>query len=149
MMQHELQPGGSKAQSRKRRGRGESSGLGKTSGRGHKGCNARSGGGVRPGYEGGQTVLMRRIPKRGFSNFQFATTYSVVNLDFIAKRFEDNQVVDPDSLAEKGLIRSPKCRVKILGRGDLGRKLTVKAHKASQSAMQAIQSAGGTFEEIR
>ena len=147
MKLHELQPAEGSKSSRKRVGRGTGSGLGKTSGRGHKGQNARSGGGVRPGFEGGQNPLYRRLPKRGFNNARFATEFAIVNLDQL-NRFADGTEVTPELLLAEGVLRNPRDGVKILGNGDLTVKLTVKAHKFSQSAADKIQAAGGKTEVI-
>ena len=147
MKLHELQPAEGSKSSRKRVGRGTGSGLGKTSGRGHKGQNARSGGGVRPGFEGGQNPLYRRLPKRGFNNARFATEFAIVNLDQL-NRFADGTEVTPELLLAEGVLRNPKDGIKVLGNGDLTVKLTVKAHKFSQSAADKIQAAGGKTEVI-
>lgn len=147
MKLHELQPAEGSKFSRKRVGRGTGSGLGKTSGRGHKGQNARSGGGVRLGFEGGQNPLYRRLPKRGFNNARFATEYAIVNLDQL-NRFADGTEVTPELLLAEGVLRNPKDGIKVLGNGDLTVKLTVKAHKFSQSAADKIQAAGGKTEVI-
>ena len=132
----------------KRLGRGIGSGLGKTSGKGHKGQWARSGGGVRPGFEGGQMPLIRRVPKRGFNN-HFRKVYSVVNLS-VLEGFEANSVVDMEVLNEKGLIKIVKGSVglKVLGNGTLTKALTVKAAAFSASAKEAIEKVGGTVEQI-
>ena len=132
----------------KRLGRGIGSGLGKTSGKGHKGQWARSGGGVRPGFEGGQMPLIRRIPKRGFNN-HFKKVYSIVNLS-VLEGFEANSVVDMEVLNEKGLIKVIKGSIglKVLGNGTLTKALTVKAASFSASAKEAIEKAGGTVEQI-
>ena len=132
----------------KRLGRGIGSGLGKTSGKGHKGQWARSGGGVRPGFEGGQMPLIRRIPKRGFNNY-FKKSYSIVNLS-VLDTFEAGAVVDINSLVEKGLIKLVKGGVglKVLGNGELKKALTVKANAFSAQAKEAIEKAGGTAEQI-
>lgn len=132
----------------KRLGRGIGSGLGKTSGKGHKGQWARSGGGVRPGFEGGQMPLIRRIPKRGFNNY-FKKSYSIVNLS-VLDTFEAGAVVDINALAEKGLIKLVKGGVglKVLGNGELKKALTVKANAFSAQAKEAIEKAGGTAEQI-
>ena len=132
----------------KRLGRGIGSGLGKTSGKGHKGQWARSGGGVRPGFEGGQMPLIRRIPKRGFNN-HFRKVYSIVNLS-VLEGFEANSVVDMQVLNEKGLIKVVKGSIglKVLGNGTLTKALTVKAASFSASAKDAIEKAGGKIEEI-
>ncbi len=131
---------------RKRVGRGPGSGLGKTSGRGQKGQNARSGGGVRPGFEGGQTPLARRLPKRGFTNIN-RKEYAVVNVEDL-NRFEDGTVVTPALLKEVGLVRKELNGVKILGNGDLTKKLNVTAAKFSKSAVEAIEKAGGKAEVL-
>ncbi len=134
--------------SKKRLGRGIGSGLGKTSGKGHKGQWARSGGGVRPGFEGGQMPLTRRVPKRGFNN-HFRVVYAVVNLDKLSV-FEAGTVVDYDVLLENGLIKEVKnaAGLKVLGGGKLDVALTVKAAKFSESAKEAIEAAGGSAEEV-
>jgi large subunit ribosomal protein L15 len=147
MKLHELQPTEGSKFGRKRVGRGTGSGLGKTSGRGHKGQNARSGGGVRPGFEGGQNPLYRRLPKRGFNNDRFATVFAIVNLDQL-NGFADGTEVTPELLLSEGILKNPKDGIKILGNGDLTVKLTVKAHKFSQSAADKIQAAGGKTEVI-
>ena len=132
----------------KRLGRGIGSGLGKTSGKGHKGQWARSGGGVRPGFEGGQMPLIRRIPKRGFNN-HFTKTYSIVNLS-VLENFENGAVIDMAVLAEKGLIKVLKdcAGLKVLGNGSLTKAITVKAERFSASAKEAIEKAGGKAEQI-
>ena len=144
----ELSPAIGSVTSRKRLGRGIGSGLGKTSGKGHKGQWARSGGGVRPGFEGGQMPLIRRIPKRGFNN-HFRKVYSIVNLS-VLEGFEANSVVDMQILNEKGLIKVVKGSIglKVLGNGTLTKALTVKAASFSASAKDAIEKAGGKIEEI-
>ncbi len=133
---------------KRRLGRGIGSGLGKTSGKGHKGQWARSGGGVRPGFEGGQMPLIRRIPKRGFNN-HFRKEYSIVNLS-VLESFEAGSVVDINLLAEKGLIKLVKDSVglKVLGNGTLSKAITVKASAFSASAKEAIEKVGGTVEQI-
>ncbi|TJY38850.1 50S ribosomal protein L15 [Cohnella pontilimi] len=147
MKLHELQPAEGSKFSRKRVGRGTGSGLGKTSGRGHKGQNARSGGGVRPGFEGGQNPLYRRLPKRGFNNDRFATVYAIVNLDQL-NGFAAGTEVTPELLLSEGILKNPKDGIKVLGNGELNVQLTVKAHKFSQSAAEKIQAAGGKTEVI-
>ena len=144
----ELSPAMGATTSKKRLGRGIGSGLGKTSGKGHKGQWARSGGGVRPGFEGGQMPLIRRIPKRGFNN-HFRKVYSIVNLS-ILEGFEANSVVDMQVLNEKGLIKVLKGSVglKVLGNGTLTKSLTVKASSFSASAKDAIEKAGGKAEQV-
>ena len=132
----------------KRLGRGSSSGTGKTSGRGQKGQNARSGGGVRPGFEGGQLPLYRRLPKRGFNNAQFRTEFATINLSDLNKHFNDGDVVSPELLKEKGIIKKQLCGIKVLGNGELEKKLTIKAHRFSSSAVTKIESAGGKAEVI-
>lgn len=144
---HTIQPAVGATTSEKRLGRGIGSGLGKTSGKGHKGQWARSGGGVRPGFEGGQTPLARRLPKRGFNN-KFAIEYDIVNLDSL-NVFEDGTVVTPELLAENGIVTvKNNGGVKVLGNGQLTKKLTVKADKFSASAKAAIEAAGGVAEVI-
>ncbi len=132
---------------RKRVGRGVGSGLGKTSGKGHKGQNARSGGGVRPGFEGGQLPLFRRLPKRGFKNALFKTRYAVINLSDLDK-FEEGAVVTPELLKEMGLIKKQLDGVKVLAKGTLTKKLTVKANKFSDAALREIEKIGGKAEVI-
>ena len=132
---------------RKRVGRGIGSGLGKTSGKGHKGQNARSGGGVRPGFEGGQLPLFRRLPKRGFSNAPFKTEYAVINLSDL-NRFEDGAVVTPELLKEMGLVKQQLDGIKVLGNGTLEKKLVVKAHKFSNVAQEQIEKLGGKAEVL-
>ena len=143
---HTLQPAVGAVKSDKRLGRGIGSGLGKTSGKGHKGQWARSGGGVRPGFEGGQTPLVRRLPKRGFNN-KFAVKYDIVNLDAL-NVFEEGTVVTPELLAELRIVTNKNNGVKVLGNGQLTKKLTVKADKFSASAKAAIEAAGGVAEVI-
>ena len=143
MKLHELKPNPGSTHSKKRKGRGPGSGLGKTSGRGHKGQNARSGGGTRPGFEGGQTPLFRRIPKRGFSNARFKTVYATVNISDL-NRFDDGTDVNPALLKEVGLVKNERDGIKILGNGKLEKKLNVTAHKFSESAVTAIVKLGGT-----
>lgn len=140
----ELRPAKGTRHAKKRVGRGPGSGTGKTSGRGHKGQGSRSGGGVRPGFEGGQMPLTRRVPKRGFHN-PFRTRYTPVNLDGLGL-FEAGQEVSPDLLREKGLLG--RGLVKILGRGELDKPLTVKAHGFSRSAREKIEAAGGRAEVL-
>lgn len=132
---------------RKRVGRGTGSGLGKTSGKGHKGQNARSGGGVRLGFEGGQLPLFRRLPKRGFSNAMFKTTYAVLNLSDLNK-FEENTTVTPELLKEMGILKNQLDGVKILGNGTLEKKLIVKANQFSKKAQEEIEKLGGKAEVI-
>ena len=141
-----LHPAPGARRARKRVGRGPGSGLGKTAGRGHKGFNARSGGGTAPGYEGGQMPLQRRLPKRGFHN-PFRKQTVVVNLASLS-RFEAGSVVDPEALVKAGLASKNDERIKILGEGKLDRKLTIRAHAASKSAREAIEGQGGSFEVV-
>lgn len=135
-----IKSGGRKT--RKRIGRGEGGGRGKTSGRGHKGQRARSGSSLRPGFESGHVPLYRKLPKRGFSNFQFRVEYSVVNVGDLERVSGDT--VDKESLVAAGLVRSSAKRIKILGEGELTRSLSVSAHKFSGSAKEKIEKAGGT-----
>ena len=146
MKLHELSPAFGSNQESKRKGRGAGSGNGKTAGKGHKGQKARSGGGVRPGFEGGQMPLQRRVPKRGFNNI-FATRYSNVNVADLNK-FEDGAVVDLKAIMEKGLVKNPLDGIKVLGDGELTVKLTVKASAFSASAKEKSEKAGGTVEVI-
>jgi len=146
MKLHELRPAEGSVRAKKRVGRGIGSGLGKTSGRGQKGQKARSGGGVRPGFEGGQMPLSRRLPKRGFTNI-FAKEYAEVNVQDLDV-FENDTVVTPELLIEKGIIKKVNDGVKILAKGELTKKLTVKAHKFSKAAQEKIEAAGGKAEVI-
>ena len=147
MKLHELRPNEGAFKTSKRVGRGVGSGLGKTSGKGHKGQNARSGGGVRPGFEGGQLPLFRRLPKRGFSNAMFKIRYATINVSDLEK-FENGAVVTPELLKEMGILKKQLSGVKVLGNGELTKKLTVKAHKFSTSAIEKIESIGGKAEVI-
>ena len=135
------------AKTRKRVGRGPGSGHGKTSTRGEKGQNARSGGGVHMWFEGGQTPLYKRLPRRGFSNARFTRRYAIVNVSDL-NRFKDGDVITPELLKEKGIIKQQLCGIKVLGNGTLEKKLTVRAHRFSSSAVTKIESAGGTAEVI-
>ena len=146
MKLHELQPAVGSTTAAKRVGRGVGSGLGKTSGKGHKGAKARSGGGKRPGFEGGQMPLYRRVPKRGFTNI-FGTEYAAVNVERL-EVFNDGDVVTVDELLAKKIIRKPMDGVKIMGNGELTKKLTVKAAKFTASAKEKIEAAGGKAEVI-
>ena len=146
MKLHELKPVAGARKSRKRVGRGMSSGHGKTSGRGHDGQNSRSGGGVGDVFEGGQLPLFRSIPKRGFTNIN-RKEYAIVNLDDL-NRFEDGTEVTPALLVESGLVKKEKSGIKVLGNGTLEKKLTIKAHKFSTSAAAAIEEQGGNYEVI-
>lgn len=142
----QLKPGEGSKKNRKRVGRGPGSGHGKTSCRGHKGQNCRSGGGVRRGFEGGQMPLQRRLPKRGFYNL-FKKEYAIVNISDLEK-FEAGSLITPEELVEKGMVKKIADGVKILGNGELHKALTVKAHKFSGSAAERIRSAGGEVEVI-
>ena len=146
MKLHELSPAEGSAKASFRKGRGPGSGNGKTAGKGHKGQNARSGGGVRPGFEGGQLPLYRKLPKRGFNNAQFAKTYAVVNVSVLDKAFEDGATVDLKALLAKKIIRKANDGLKILGNGALTKKLTVKATVFSATAKEKIEAAGGKIE---
>lgn len=149
MKLHDLRPApGGEVKRKKRIGRGHASGWGKTSGRGQKGQKARSGGGVRPGFEGGQMPLFQRLPKRGFTN-NFSKVFAIVNLDQL-NRFEDGTEVTPELLFETGVVKKGKAKdgIKILGSGELEKKLVVKSHKFSKSAEEKINSLGGRAEVI-
>ena len=135
------------SKNRKRVGRGPGSGSGKTSGKGHKGQNARSGGGVRPGFEGGQIPLYRRLSKRGFNNYNFRTVYATVNVSDL-ERFADGTEVTKELLIETGLVKKELDGIKVLGNGELTKKLTVKANKFSSTAKEKIEKNGGTIEVI-
>ena len=148
MKLHELQPAAGSVKDVKRIGRGHGSGQGKTAGKGHKGQKARSGGSIRPGFEGGQMPLQRRIPKRGFNNKVFAKEFATVNVSELEKRFESGAVVDADALIESGAIKKVMDGVKILGNGELSKKITVKAVKFTAAAKEKIEKAGGTAEVI-
>ena len=144
MKLHELAPAPGASKETKRIGRGHGSGQGKTAGKGHKGQKARSGGSIRPGFEGGQTMLARRIPKRGFNNI-FGTEYAVVNVCDL-ERFTDGTVVDTELLKASGLVKKELDGIKILGNGELTKNLTVKAAKFSAAAVEKIEKAGGKAE---
>ena len=146
MKLHELQPAEGSRKTRNRVGRGLGSGNGKTSGRGMKGQKSRSGGGVRTGFEGGQMPLYRRLPKRGFKNV-WAKTYAEVNVESL-NRFEDGAVVDPVALVESGILKNVRDGIRILGKGELTKKLTVRANGFTKSAEEKITAAGGQIEKI-
>ena len=146
MKLHDLKPAVGATTAPKRLGRGTGSGLGKTSGKGHKGAKARSGGGKRPGFEGGQMPLTMRLPKRGFTN-KWRTEYVSINVDRL-EIFEDGQVVTPVELIEMGIIKKIEDGVKIMGNGELTKKLTVQANKFTASAKEKIEAAGGKAEVI-
>ena len=143
---YELTPAEGSKTAPKRKGRGQGSGNGKTAGRGHKGQNARSGGGVRPGFEGGQMPLYRRLPKRGFTNV-FAKKYVSINVDALSK-FEDGAVIDAEALKNAGVISKIEDGVVIMGRGDVTKKLTVKAARFTACAKEKIEKAGGKAEVV-
>ena len=148
MKMHELKPAEGAKKEAKRLGRGIGSGLGKTSGKGHKGQWARSGGGVRPGFEGGQMPLIRRIPKRGFNN-KFKKVYSIVNICDLEDRFEGGQEITAQLLLESGVLSKVEpYGIKVLGNGELTKSFTVKAKKFSKSAVEAIEKAGGKAEVL-
>ena len=147
MKLHELSPAEGSTKDVFRKGRGTGSGNGKTAGKGHKGQNARSGGGVRPGFEGGQLPLYRKLPKRGFHN-KFATEYAVVNLSTLEQRFADGDTVTLETLLEKKIVRKPYDGLKVLANGELTKKLTVKAAKFTAAAKEKITAAGGQAEEV-
>ena len=148
MKLHELSPAEGSVSKGFRKGRGPGSGNGKTAGKGHKGQNARSGGGVRPGFEGGQLPLYRKLPKRGFKNALFTKVYSVINVESLQK-FNDGDVVDSAALLEKGILSTvEKNGVKVLGEGNLTKKLTVKAAVFSASAKEKIEAVGGKTEVV-
>ena len=146
MKLHELQPTAGSRRDNWRKGRGEGSGNGKTAGKGHKGQNSRSGGGVRLGFEGGQLPLFRALPKRGFKNVNHVN-YAVINVSAL-ERFEAGTLVTPTLLVESGLVRKEYDGIKVLGNGKLSKSLTVQAHKFSKSAEKAISDAGGKIEVI-
>ncbi len=146
MRLHDLRPAEGSTKSKKRVGRGTGSGLGTTAGRGMNGQNSRAGGGVRPGFEGGQMPLFRRIPKRGFNN-KFKKQWTVVNVE-ILNEFEDGTEITPEVLLQTGVVSKLSYGLKILGDGELNKKLTVKANKFTQSAINKIEAAGGKAEVI-
>ena len=147
MKLHELSPAEGSVKESFRKGRGAGSGNGKTAGKGHKGQNARSGGGVRPGFEGGQLPLYRKLPKRGFNNARFAKQYAVINVQSLEK-FNEGDVVDSVALFKAGFVSDANVCVKILGEGELTKKLTVKASVFSASAKEKIEAVGGKTEVV-
>lgn len=147
MRLEDLRPTPGSRQKPKRLGRGHASGLGKTSGRGHKGQKARSGGGVRIGFEGGQTPIYRRLPMKGFKNIN-KKHYCVLNLKFLEEKFQPNQEVTPEVLLKKGYVKKIMDGIKILGDGELSKPLIVKAHAFSKKAVEKIEAAGGRIEVI-
>ncbi len=146
MKLHELKPNPGSTRKRKRLGRGTATGQGKTAGRGMNGQGSRSGGGTRPGFEGGNMPLYRRLPKRGFTNI-FGTQYAELNVEDL-NQFEDGAEITPELLKSEGILKKQLDGVKILGNGELAKKLTVKAHKFSKSAVEKIEAAGGKVEVI-
>ena len=147
MKLHELSPAEGSVKERFRKGRGAGSGNGKTAGKGHKGQNARSGGGVRPGFEGGQLPLYRKLPKRGFNNFRFGKVYAIVNVQTLNK-FNDGDVVDAAALLAAGVVNVVNDGIKVLGEGEITKKLTVKAAVFSASAKEKIEAVGGKTEVV-
>ena len=147
MKLHELSPKEGSVQERFRKGRGAGSGNGKTAGKGHKGQNARSGGGVRPGFEGGQLPLYRKLPKRGFNNYRFGKKYSIINVQSLNK-FNDGEVVDAAALLSAGIIKNVFDGVKVLGEGEIAKNITVKAAIFSANAKEKIEAAGGKTEVV-
>ncbi|MEZ0574646.1 50S ribosomal protein L15 [Halodesulfovibrio aestuarii] len=147
MQLHELFPFKEERKQRRRIGRGSGSGWGKTAAKGHKGQNARAGGGVRPGFEGGQMPLARRLPKRGFSNAKFKAVYDVINLDRLAEAFEGQTNISLEDIYARGLAQNGAA-VKILGRGEISAALTIEAHKFTASALEKIQNAGGEAKAL-
>lgn len=147
MKLHELKPAEGSRHVPKRKGRGTGTGLGKTAGRGHKGQGARSGGGKGPYFEGGQTPLQRRLPKRGFNNKRFATEYAEINVS-VLERFDANTEVTPELLKKTGIVKQQKDGIKLLGTGELTKPLTVKVHAISKGAQEKVEAAGGKVEVI-
>ena len=147
MKLNELKPAAGSSEKAWRKGRGPGSGNGKTAGKGHKGQNARSGGGVRPGFEGGQIPMYRRLPKRGFTNDMFKKVYAIINVADL-DRFEEGTEVTVETLIAEGIIKDVKSGVKVLGNGEITKKLTVKANVFSASAKEKIEAAGGKTEVI-
>lgn len=143
-----LKPAKGAKQNRKRVGRGPGSGNGKTAGRGHKGAQSRSGFSYKRGFEGGQMPLHRRVPKRGFNNAEFRVEYAVVNLDQLEARFEAGATVTPETLRAVGLVRGKLGKVKVLGRGEVSKALTVQVHKFSGKAAEKLAAAGGSAEAL-
>jgi large subunit ribosomal protein L15 len=148
-MIHEITSKVGRSKARKRIGRGEGSGTGKTSGRGHKGAGSRAGSKRRPAFEGGQMPLFRRIPKRGFTNADFRRLHHIVNLKILEERLDSGATVTPELLAEMNIIRDTQLPVKILGEGDLTKKLDITAARFSSSAREKIEKAGGSVNEVR
>ncbi|MDR1354088.1 MAG: 50S ribosomal protein L15 [Oscillospiraceae bacterium] len=144
---HEFSPAAGSRRQAKRKGRGAASGNGKTAGKGHKGQNARTGGGVRPGFEGGQMPLYRRLPKRGFTNV-FSRKYAVLNVADLEERFNDGDTIDKQKILEVGLLKKTLSGIKILGTGEISKKLQVRVAAFSRSAVQKIEAAGGRIEVV-
>lgn len=149
MKLHDLKPAAGSRKERTRKGRGMSSGFGKTAGKGHKGQKARSGGVKGPYFEGGQTPLQIRLPKRGFTNARFKTVYAVVNLDKLEEKFNANDLVTPETLKDAGIVKQMRDGVKILSNGEVTKPLVVKVHAISQAAKAKIEAAGGSVEVIK
>ena len=147
MKLHDLQPTPGSKHRRRRVGRGESSGLGKTSGKGHKGQKSRSGASIRPGFEGGQMPLARRLPKKGFNNAQFKTQYAIVNVSDLETKFAEGDTVNEESLRALDMVKGTFDGIKVLGMGDIAKKLTVDVDKVSATAKEKIEKAGGTVSE--
>ena len=147
MKLHDLKPNPGAKHRRKRLGSGESSGLGKTCGRGHKGQKSRSGGGVRPGFEGGQMPLHRRLPKKGFKNVAFQAKVAIVNVSQLEEKFDDGAAVNEESLRASGLLKGRCDAIKVLGNGNLSKKLAVTVDAVSASAREKIEKAGGSVEQ--
>ncbi len=145
MQHHDLATAPGSRKNRKRVGRGPGSGMGKTSTRGHKGLKARSGGSVRPGFEGGQMPIYRRLPKRGFKNYPFKTNNAILNVQDL-DRFEDGATIDVDTLRDAGLVKGVVDGVKILGQGEISKKFALKSVLVSKTAQEKIESAGGSIE---
>lgn len=148
MKLHELSPTPGSKKGAYRKGRGTGSGNGKTAGRGHKGQNARSGGGVRIGFEGGQIPAYRRLPKRGFGNSRFAAHYAIINVSDLERLFDEGATVNLDALTEKNIIKKRLCGLKVLGNGEISKKLTVQAKMFSATAKEKIEAAGGKAEVV-
>ena len=142
----DLRPAEGATSAKKRVGRGKGSGLGKTSGKGHKGLRARSGGGTKPGYEGGQMPMQRRLPKRGFTNI-FRKEYAIVHVKDL-NRFAEGEPIDPVLFVATGMVKDPLCGIKLLADGEIARPVNVKVHKASKAAIEKIKAAGGTVEVL-
>ncbi|MDF1813531.1 MAG: 50S ribosomal protein L15 [Verrucomicrobiales bacterium] len=146
MRLHDVKPNPGAKHRKRRVGNGESSGLGKTCGKGHKGQKSRSGASIRPNFEGGQMPIFRRLPKKGFNNDAFKTSFAIVNLADLERKFEDGATVNEETLRACGLVQGIYDEIKILGNGELSKKLSVEVFKASASAKEAIEKAGGTLK---